>query len=368
MMVVPAPMHPTPPNSYAVLTRIGSNNSGFVVRHKDRLLGICSMHLLLETEPLRFQDRDGRLIELDPNTTRLEGAVQMFNLSNERSNIPFLEYLPDFALKSGDEVLVLRSNGAPLHGTILEGESFENGEYKSSDGARQFEIQTDEPLAFEGARGSPVVLKSTGKVIGVITRQTNRTTGRAEFDSLCIAKTIEPNLALGAALRETASLLRVGQNWETYGHSLSQPSTWFDFLPVEIYQTAEKYFTGGWTQGLANPNQLESASVSLLEFSDAQFAQSLPLAIARGYNLAARRPGPGDIQAQTIHPLVDFPCDGSSVVRALEPADIKTFVWIARGNRLVEIALSGFDISDADLFPVVESAFRAAETSAKCPV
>jgi len=208
-------------------------------------------------------------------------------------------------------------------------------------------------------------MKSTGKVIGVITRQTNRSNGYAEFDTLCIDKTLEPNLALGAALRESASLLRLGHNWETYGHSLNQPSTWFDFLPVETYQTAARCFIGGWTQGLANPNQLETASVSLLEFSDPEFARTLPQAIARGYNLAARRPGPGDIQAQTIHPLVDFPCDTSSVVRALEPADIKTFLWIVRGHRLVEIALSGFDISDPQLFPVIESAFKAAESTSR---
>jgi len=354
-------MHPTPPNGYAVLTRLGSTFSGFVVRHKDRLLGICNMYVLLETEPLRFHDRTGKLTELDPRSMRLQGTVQIFNVCNETNAIAFLDYEPVFTLNSNDEVLVLRSMGTPLNGKIRGGESFQSGSYNSNDGARRFEIQTDEPLAIEGARGCPVILKSTNKVIGVITRGTDRASNLAEFKSLCIDSTIEPNLPLGNELEKAAALLKHASGWQSYGHALSTPVSWFNMLPLDKHTAAAECFVGGWTQGFTNPGQLESSAVSLLEFSDRDLVKSLPSAIARSYNLAARRPGPGDIQAQSIHPLIGFRCDASSIVRADEPADIKTFAWAARGNRLVEVVLSGIDMSDPELSQVIEAAFKAAE-------
>lgn len=135
--------------------------TGFIAKLKDKLFVFTNQHVIAGNEQLELKTINGDLLAYDSIFAGEEHDVAMFRLLNPTEGIPFfeLESDPFQNTKTGDNVIVPgNSLGA---GTILQA----RGKIISL-GPKLVEHNAP---TFSGNSGSPIVLESTMKVVGVDT-------------------------------------------------------------------------------------------------------------------------------------------------------------------------------------------------------
>jgi len=178
---------PTSPSDYAVLSDEARTGSAFVVRHADHLLGVATVHQFDGKVPTQFESTDGRAIRLDPDSVHKQKDVQALKLIDQKSDVQFLEYDATFRISSDDEIIILGPAGREIEAHIPDQDLLEGDDYESDWGAYSLDFTASEPFDVSNMTGCPVLLKSTGKVIGVLltTSRPIKAT-RGEFETLCL--------------------------------------------------------------------------------------------------------------------------------------------------------------------------------------
>src|SRR5688500_11622096 len=177
---------PTPAAEYDGLMGEGLAGSGFVIRHRGALLGVCSLHQFDGSAPGEFIPFDGGPVALDAAYQVKQDDVQVLPVRSAAADLPFLDYQPDFQLKAGDAVLLLDPGGGVVSGTLTS-TGMRSRTYSSSDGPATLSIRTDQPFAAAGCSGGPVILRSSGAVIGVLlTADDPRAARTVGFETLCL--------------------------------------------------------------------------------------------------------------------------------------------------------------------------------------
>ena len=176
---------PTPPEKYEVLIGEGLAGSGFVVEYRGALWGVCSMHQFDGATPHEFAPLEGEPVKLDPSGVVKQEDVQALPVQKGGADIQSLPYDPDFDLADGDSVLVLAA-GDVVKGRLTR-RGMSGGTYTSSAGPATLSLRTDQPFTAAGGSGSPVLLKRTGGVIGVmLTADDPRHARTVGFETLCL--------------------------------------------------------------------------------------------------------------------------------------------------------------------------------------
>jgi hypothetical protein len=176
---------PTNPDAYQVLSGEELAGSGFVTRHRGRLWGVMSIHQFDGGTPSRLVQLEG-----EPSQVLLqrEGAlrqtdVQAFPLKDQATAVPFLAYDPAFTLVSGAALLILGPAGEAVPAKLGA-----TGEFRCSQGSKRLTAYPERPFTAAGGSGAPVVLKSTGTVIGVLLSADDlEAARRVQFETLCLA-------------------------------------------------------------------------------------------------------------------------------------------------------------------------------------
>ena len=179
---------PTPPDKYEVLIGEELAGSGFVIRYGAGFLGITSIHQFDGKAPSKLEPLEGDAITLDRTKVIKQKDVQALLVKAPSPKLQFLTYNPDFALREGEEVIILGPGGDVVPGT-LTAKGMTGGSYKSSDGPRELEAKANKPFLAEGGSGGPILLKQTGAVIGVLlTADDGRKARIVGFETLCLPK------------------------------------------------------------------------------------------------------------------------------------------------------------------------------------
>lgn len=183
---------PTAPVDYKVLRGENGQGSGFVIRYYRRLCGVSSLHQFEGQAPAFFTQTDGTRVSLKTDRVVKQNDVQTLALLDENAAIPFLAYEPVFRFRDSEPVWVFDADGAPVEATVMF--TTLALEYHSIEGPKTMEAQTRKPIRALGASGTPIVLKSTGAVIGVLLGANDAESASViSFETLCLPDlTIKP--------------------------------------------------------------------------------------------------------------------------------------------------------------------------------
>ena len=199
---------PTPPAEYEVLIGEDLAGSGFVIRHGGLLLGVCSIHQFDGGVPGELTPLDGEPVTLDKAKVLRQKDVQVLPVVSPPADLPFLDYQENYCLAPGDAVIVLGPAGDVVAGT-LTAKGMRRGAYHPSAGPAKLELKAEKPFTAAGGSGGPVILKSTGAVIGVLlTADDPRAATTVGFETLCLA---DGGVSAAPAVRKPPVSYRVGR-------------------------------------------------------------------------------------------------------------------------------------------------------------
>jgi hypothetical protein len=179
---------PTAPEKYQILSGENGAGSAFVVQDENVMLAVMSLHQFDGKTPGKVESAEGKAILLDRAKVFTQEDVQALPVRMFLGELPFLKYEAEFVLKAKDEVAILGPSGDFIKGVLMD-EGFGGVPYKSAEGSRVFQIETSQPFVAQGGSGGPIILQSTGAVIGVLLGGDNpQKARRISFETLCLPK------------------------------------------------------------------------------------------------------------------------------------------------------------------------------------
>jgi hypothetical protein len=177
---------PTPPEKYEVLIGEELSGSGFVIKYGSGFLGIASLHQFEGKAPRTLEPLEGAEVVLDTTKVIKQKDVQALPVKTPSPKMQFLAYKHDFALRTGDEVIILGPAGDCVDG-VLTAKGMTGGAYKSADGPRELEARLNKPIMMAGGSGGPILHKQSGTVIGVLLTADDGDKARiVGFETLCL--------------------------------------------------------------------------------------------------------------------------------------------------------------------------------------
>ena len=90
---------------YEVLSGEGLAGSGFIIRHRNTLYGICSLHQFEGKTPGSLEPIQGPVVQLEKTRAIRQKDAQAIPLRFSQQRIQSLTYNADFTLRPGEEVL-----------------------------------------------------------------------------------------------------------------------------------------------------------------------------------------------------------------------------------------------------------------------
>jgi hypothetical protein len=181
-------LRPTRPADYRVLIGEDLAGSGFVIRYKSQLLGVASIHQFAGKAPSHLMQIEGEPGEIQLRTDGVlrQDDVQAVPLLDQASTVPFLAHDPAFALAAGAPLLILGPAAETVRATLTAVE-----EYRSSDGPRRLTAHAATPFLATGGSGAPVLVESTGAVVGVLLSADREEGARlVDFETLCLSEPV----------------------------------------------------------------------------------------------------------------------------------------------------------------------------------
>jgi hypothetical protein len=175
-------------NRYEVLSGEGLSGSAFVIRYRNTLYGVSSIHQFEGKTPGSLEPLQGASIQLEKVAAIRQADVQVIPIRSAQPQVQHLAYNPDFTLLPGEEVYILGPAGGVELG-MLATTQMPGGRYRSASGPKKFGVRMAKPFVAAGGSGCPVVQKSTGAVVGVLLSADNGEKARfIEFETLCLPK------------------------------------------------------------------------------------------------------------------------------------------------------------------------------------
>lgn len=200
---------PTAPEKYQTLMGENGSGSAFVVFHDNVMLAVMSRHQFDDKTPGKVETMEGGAIHLDRAKVFTQSDVQALPVRMFLGNLPFLKYDAEFVLRAKEEVVLLGPSGDLIKG-VLTDDGFDGRPYKSAEGPRVFQIETNEPFVAQGGSGGPIIQQSTGAAIGVLLGGDDpRKARRITFETLCLPKGgVSPKLAASSPATALESMVK----------------------------------------------------------------------------------------------------------------------------------------------------------------
>jgi hypothetical protein len=188
---------PADPSKYEVLAGEDLAGSGFVIRYRDQLWGVTSIHQFDGKTPSRLErfemNGESLTILLQPKGARRQHDVQAIPVADQNASVPFLAYDPGVALAAGEALLILSLADGVVPAT-LDGP----GGYRCADGPDSLMASAERPFMASGGSGSPILRKSTGTVVGVLLNADDgQKARRIGFETLCLDAAHETRMGGG---------------------------------------------------------------------------------------------------------------------------------------------------------------------------
>ncbi len=187
MALLPQPKgvaSPQNPSDYQVLIGEGLVGSAFVIRYREQLWGVVSIHQFEGKTPSRLEQLEGEPgeIHLRPEGALRQHDVQIVPLRDQKAGVPFLAYDSDIHLARAEALTILGPAGETVPATLNA-----SAEYRCSEGPRELTASAARPFVAGGGSGAPIIQESTGRVVGVLLQADDAEKARqVAFETLCL--------------------------------------------------------------------------------------------------------------------------------------------------------------------------------------
>ncbi len=189
------------PKEYALLFGDGLQGSGFIISYGPLFMGVASLHQFDgEVPQWLFGIEDDEEFALSQDVVFQQADIQAREISRAGGPFSYLPYEPEFTLEEGDRLAVVGHDKLIRCTLSFVGITVET--YRSPEGPKDLGFDAASPFRAAGLSGAPVVLMSTGQVVGVMHSADDPEAAETGwFETLCLPPYVVENAEPGNWLR-----------------------------------------------------------------------------------------------------------------------------------------------------------------------